>query len=101
MKTQHRLECVRDLPAKKTSEDLKCPLDGPGTGDKTLKTAPYKNFLTNVCAFRKINRLPQKLCFDEGVTVEEFVAHRAKWHKSCCRKFAKDPNPRQITLLDI
>ena len=72
---------------QKTSEDLKCPLDGPGTGDKT---APYKNFLTNVCAFRKIDRLPQKLGFNEGVTVEYFVAHRAKWHKSCHRKFAKE-----------
>ena len=87
---------------QKTSEDLKCPLDGPDTGDKT---APYKTFLTNVCAFRKIDRLPQKLCFDEGVTVEDFVAHRAKWHKSCCRKFAKDKlhraeRKRELTLND-
>ena len=87
---------------QKTSEDLKCPLDGPDTGDKT---APYKTFLTNVCAFRKIDRLPQKLCFDEGVTVEDFVAHRAKWHKSCCRKFAKDKlhraeRKRELTLDD-
>ena len=72
---------------QKNSEDLKCPLDGPGTGGKTV---PYKAFLTNVCTFRKIDRLPQKLCFDEGVTVEDFVAHRVKRHKSCCRKFAKD-----------
>lgn len=72
---------------QKTSEDLKCPLDGPGSGDKT---APYKTFLTSVDAFRKIDRLPQKLCFSEGVTVKDFVEHRAKWHKSCCRKFAKD-----------
>ena len=87
---------------QKTSEDLKCPLDGPGTGDKT---APYKTFLTNVCAFRKIDRLPQKLCFDEGVTVKDFVAHRAKWHKSCCRKFAKDKlhradRKRELTIDD-
>ena len=53
---------------QKTSENLKCP--GLGTGDKT---APCKTFLTDFCAFRKIDRLPQKLCFDE-----DFEAHRAK-----------------------
>jgi hypothetical protein len=77
---------VRDLPSN-TSGDFKCPLDGPDTG---YKKAPNKTFLTNVFAFRKIDRLPQKLCFDEVITVEDFVAHRAKWLKSCSRKFSKD-----------
>jgi hypothetical protein len=44
-----------------------------------------------------------KNCFDEGITVEDFVAHRAKWHKSCSRKFAKDKlhrdeQKRELTL---
>ena len=69
---------------KSTHEDVRCPLNGPGDGDKSKV---YASFLANVNEFRRIDQLPVSLKFEEDITVELLVNCQAKWHKSCYLKF--------------
>jgi hypothetical protein len=71
---------------QRTTEGLKCPLNAAGPGDKSQ---PYRHFLNTVSEFRKLNRLPVTLHFEEATTVEDLVNHQARWHKSCYGKFNK------------
>ena len=47
-----------------------------------------RSFLGNVGAFKKRNRLPVTLNFEENITLDEFIRHQAQWHKSCSGKFS-------------
>ena len=70
------------------SEALKCPLNAPGEGDKSV---PYQAFLDRVAGFKELEILPLPLThLPENVTVQDFVQNKAKWHKSCHIKFSQD-----------
>ena len=70
------------------SEALKCPLNAPGKGDKSV---PYQAFLDRVASFKKLEILPLPLThLPENVTVQDFVQNKAKWHKSCHTKFSQN-----------
>ena len=71
-----------------SNESLKCPLNGPGSADKS---GPYQSFLSRVCTFRTLDVLPMPLShFTEQITVDDMVSNEAKWHKSCHNKFGHD-----------
>ena len=71
-----------------SNEALKCPLNGPGSADKS---GPYQSFLSRVCTFRELDVLPMPLThLTEHVSVDEMVLNEAKWHKSCHNKFGYD-----------
>lgn len=73
---------------KTSSEDLKCPLNVHGSGDKS---APYRSFLDRVKMFRELSSLPLPLNHLEGnIALDDLVANRASWHKSCYSKFGND-----------
>ena len=67
-----------------THEVLRCPLNA---GDHDDNTKVYASFLTNVSEFRRLGQLPVPLKFKEDIHVEQLVAHKAKWHKTCHLKF--------------
>ena len=69
---------------KATHEQLKCPLNSEGPGDKS---EAYLSFLGNVSEFRKLDQLPVSLKFGEDVDVDQLMRNQAKWHKSCHLKF--------------
>lgn len=77
-------ECI--ICQQRTTEIVKCPLNAVGTGDKSQ---PYKNFLNIVGEFRRLDRLPVTLFFDEATSAEDLTKHNASWHKSCYAKFNK------------
>ena len=66
------------------TEPLKCPLQCPGTSDKT---DAYKSFLMNVEQFQAINALPTSIFFGSSETPASFASHAASWHKSCHLKY--------------
>ena len=68
---------------KRTCEDVRCPLNGPGDGDKSKV---YAYFLANINKFERIDQLPVLLKFEEDITVELLVNCQAEWHKSCYLK---------------
>ena len=51
-----------------TSEHVKCPLNAPGSGDKSIL---YESFLNRINAFRELNQLPAPLA--EGITVNDLT----------------------------
>ena len=68
-----------------TSEHIKCPLNAPGSGEKSV---PYESFLNCANAFRELNQLPVPLA--EGITVNDLTMNKGVWHKSCHFKFSQD-----------
>ena len=78
-------ECL--ICQSKTTEDLKCPMNAPGRGEKS---EIYISLLNNANAFRILGALPVNLNFEENMTVEELTKNRAAWHKSCHVKFSND-----------
>ena len=68
-----------------TSEHVKCLLNAPGSGDKSV---PYESFLNRANAFRELNQLPVPLA--EGITVNDLTMNKGVWHKSCHFKFSQD-----------
>ena len=71
-----------------SNEALKCPLKGPGDGDKS---GPYQSFLTRVSLFQELELLPMPLShITDHTAVDDLVAHEAKWHKSCHNKLSND-----------
>ncbi len=67
-----------------STEALKCPLHGPGSGDKS---GPYQSFLSRVCAFRNLD-LQLLSHLTEHITADDMVSNEAKWHKSCYNNLA-------------
>ena len=73
---------------KNTNEELKCPLKIHGSGDKS---APYKSFLDRVKIFKEVSSLPLPLShLEDNTGLDDLVANRASWHKSCYGKFSND-----------
>ena len=71
---------------KKTSEVLECPLENP-VQTAVGKLEAYTTFLKNVEELRNIDALPLIVKFGCEETTENFIFHRASWHKSCFAKF--------------
>lgn len=66
------------------NQPLRCPLNGP----KWLNSSDvYSTFLNNVSEFRSNGELPCNINLDENVTVDQLIACKAAWHKSCHLKF--------------
>ena len=67
-----------------SSEDLKCPLKVHGSGDKSAHISHFlteSNFLESSAVYH----------FLQGnIAVDDLVANRASWHKSCYGKFSND-----------
>ncbi len=60
--------CIVQQPS---NEALKCPLNGPGSADKS---GPYLSFLSRVCTFRELDVLPLPIThLTEHVTVDDMV----------------------------
>ena len=78
-------ECL--ICQSKTTEDLKCPMNAPGRGEKS---ETYNSFLNNANALRILGALPVNLNFEENMTVDELITNRAALHKSCHVKFSND-----------
>ena len=68
-----------------TSEHVKCPLNAPGSGDKSVTC---ESFLNRANAFRELKQLPVPLA--EGITVNDLTMNKGVWHKSCHFKFSQD-----------
>ena len=71
---------------KEINGPLRCPLSNPITSSD--KTYAYDSFLSNVNRFRAINSLLTELKFGTDETVDNFVSHRASWHRSCHVKYS-------------
>ena len=71
--------CQQDKP-----EPLKCPLDSLEAGSEAF----YSSFLANVEEFRKIDALPTKVHFGDGISVGDLTSYHASWHKSCHLKYS-------------
>ena len=69
---------------EETSDPVRCPLDSLQTRSGY---AAYEAFLHNVKVFTELDCLPVALPFGPAETVENFVAHRARWHARCHVKF--------------
>ena len=70
------------------SEPLKCPLNAPGKGDKSI---PYQTFLDRVRCFKELDVLPLPLThFPANIEVQDLVQNKAKWHKICHLKFGQE-----------
>ena len=70
----------------KSEGELKCPADrSSGDAHDT-----YQNFLDNIEGFRVLDKMPAELAIDlgTGVSVDDLLKNRAKWHKNCNLKFA-------------
>ena len=71
-----------------SNEGLKCPLNALGSGDMS---APYESFLSRVSIFKEFDRLPIPLNhFGDNTSLNDLVANKASWHKSCHFKFSQD-----------
>ena len=76
------------LCQQQVSESLKCPLNAPGKGDRSI---PYQTFLDSVETFKELNFLPLPLIrLPTNIAVEDLVQNKAMWHKSCYLKFAQE-----------
>lgn len=80
-----------------TTESLKCPLRGQGSGDKS---EAYKSFLNNVSSFRDVGAMPVVLRFGEEITADDLVVNQGVWHKSCYLKFGREKIDRAIKKRD-
>ena len=65
-----------------TSEHVKCPLNAPGSG---YKSVPYESFFNRANAFRELNQLPVPLA--EGITLNDLTMNKGVW---CHFKFSQD-----------
>ena len=76
------------LCQQKASETLKCPLNAPGKGDKSI---PYQTFSDRAKEFKKLNLLPLPLTYLPTITVvEDLVQNKAMWQKNCYLKFSQE-----------
>lgn len=71
---------------------LKCPADSKQKNGADI----YRNFLESFKGFQDCKSLPVPVQFSGEQSPEEFMAHKAKWHKSCHLKFA--PSKLKIIL---
>ena len=71
---------------------LKCPADS----NQKNGTDICRNFLESFKGFQECKSLPTAVQFAGDYSPEEFMVHRAKWHKSCHLKFA--PSKLKILL---
>ena len=50
--------------------------------DQETSRYHYHSFLTCVIAFKELESLPVQLDHLDKITISDFVAHKAVWHKS-------------------
>ena len=83
---------------QQVSEALKCPLNAPGKGDKSI---PYQTFLDRVKDFKELEILPLLLTYlpAANTVVQDFVQNKAKWHKSCYLKFSQDQDSQSCLTI--